>query len=232
MPLKSVFIDAGNTLLYEMPSRAAIYAEAAREAGFCVTDEEMAASMHRAHEALPRVVGGAYRYSDAWFEAFIARIFGEELGLARDAVAGIAGTLFARFSDPRSFRLFPGATELFDGLRALGLRVGVISNWSPRLPALIEGLGLGPRVDFVLASAAERCEKPDASIFQRALARAKVGPREALHAGDHLLKDVEGARGAGIEAVLVDHGRRAADAPVPRVESLGGLLAFVRERAA
>src|SRR5207247_11299986 len=66
-------------------------------------------------------------------------------------------------------------------------------------------LGLSRRVDFVLASAIERAEKPDREMFERALARAGARPEEALHAGDDLEKDVLGARRAGLSSVLVDH---------------------------
>jgi FMN phosphatase YigB (HAD superfamily) len=52
--------------------------------------------------------------------------------------------------------------------------VGLISNWSPRLPKLLADLRISERVDFVLCSAIERAEKPDAALFERALARANV----------------------------------------------------------
>lgn len=232
MALKGVFIDAGNTLLDEMPSRAALYAEAAGRAGLRVAPQEMARLMDAAHEELPREIGRAFRYSDEWFEAYMRRIFQHELGLSEARLRPLQDELFARFSDPASFRLYPGAHELLEGLSELGLRVGVLSNWGPRLPLLLEGLGVAERIDFVLVSCLERCEKPEREIFERALRRAELAPGEALHAGDHLERDVAGARRAGIEGVLVDHAGKHAQSAVPAVRSLTELLELVRERAA
>jgi REG-2-like HAD superfamily hydrolase len=206
MSLKAVFIDAGNTLLYEKPSRFEIYAQAARGRGVEITTERMTELMRSAHQALPREIDGGFRYSENWFSKYIERIFHEELGLSSDELPALSAEIFGRFADPETFRLFPGALELLDGLRRRGLAIGIVSNWSQRLPGILAGLGVDLRVDFVLASAIERVEKPEREIFLRACARAGISPAEALHAGDDARKDVEGARAAGLSPVRVVHG--------------------------
>src|SRR5262249_35298330 len=135
MPLEAVFLDLGKTLLTERPTRAELYAETARRHGAELAVEEVRRRMTAAHEALPRAIGGAFRYSDEWFRAFQGAVFPE---LARDARAFelLSSELFARFEDPRSFVLYPGARELVAALRARRLRTGLISNWSERLPRL------------------------------------------------------------------------------------------------
>jgi REG-2-like HAD superfamily hydrolase len=219
MALRAIFLDVGNTLVREQPSRFEIYAMCARQYGLEVSTERMNQLMRAAHRELPREIRGAWRYTDRWFEAYIERIFGAELGLPPERLAPLERDLFARFSDPATFQLFPGAMELCDGLRARGLVVGLVSNWSHRLPRLVEDLGLSARTDFVLCSALERAEKPDAEIFRRALARAGTRAHEALHAGDDVEKDFHGASRAGLRAVLVDHARTRGDS-TPRVHSL------------
>jgi 2-haloacid dehalogenase len=161
MTLEAVFIDAGNTLLYEKPSRFEIYAQAARRRGLELTTEHMAELMRRAHRELPREIEGAFRYSEAWFTSYIHRIFHDVLDLSRSEVPAIREELFARFAEPQTFVLFPGAVELLESLRGRGLAIGIVSNWSQRLPGVLNGLGLADRIDFVLASAIERVEKPD-----------------------------------------------------------------------
>src|SRR5258705_7009173 len=205
MPLRAVFIDAGNTLLYEKPSRFEIYALAARRRGFDLSAERMTDLMRQAHRELPREIDGAFRYSEGWFSSYIERIFHEGLDLSRSELPAVRDELFARFADPRSFHLFPGGLELLEALRRRGLAVGVISNWSQRLPGILAGLGVSDHLDFVLASAIERVEKPAPEIFARACARAGVEPSAAIHAGDDVDKDVRGARAAGLRAVRVDH---------------------------
>ena len=209
MPLKAVFIDAGNTLLYENPSRFEIYARAARGRGVSISTERMTGLMRTAHRELPREIDGAFRYSEDWFSAYIRFIFHDSLGLSSEELPGVSSEIFSRFADARTFRLFPGALELLEGLRRRGKRLGIISNWSQRLPSILAGLGVGERVDFVMASAIERLEKPEPEMFRRACARVDVAPGEALHAGDDARKDVEGAREAGLSSVRVDHGRAA-----------------------
>lgn len=203
--LKAVFIDVGNTLLYEKPSRFEIYAEEARRRGREVSSGTMRNLMTRVHRELPREIAGAFRYTDGWFSAYIEHIFHLELGIARGDLASLREDLFGRFSAPGTFSPFPGGRELLERVRSRGLRLGIISNWSTRLPRLLDDLGLSDKVDFVLCSALERAEKPDSVIFERALARAGVAPDEAVHAGDDLEKDYLGARRAGLRAVLVDH---------------------------
>jgi len=233
MVLRAVFLDVGNTLVFEVPSRSRIYAEAAARRGAEIGAARMGELMLRAHRELPKVLDGDFRYTVPWFQAYIRRIFHAELGLEEEALEELSAELFARFDDPRTFRLFPGTNELLDELRGRGLFLGAISNWSPRLPGILEGLGLEGRLDLVVCSAIEGVEKPDPAIFETALGRAGVRPAEALHAGDNLEKDVRGALGAGIGAVLVDHAgtrRGEPEAGVPSVGSLGELLSYILER--
>jgi HAD superfamily hydrolase (TIGR01509 family) len=187
--------------------------------------------MRAAHRELPREIAGAWRYTERWFEAYIERIFATELGLEPGRLQALSRDLFARFADPATFELFPGAEELCEELRARGLVVGLVSNWSNRLPRLVADLGLSERTDFVLCSAIERLEKPDEELFRRALERAGVRADEALHAGDDLEKDFHGARRAGLRAVLVDHARLRGS-ETPRVHSLPELGQWVERLCA
>jgi len=234
-PLRAVFLDVGNTLLHEQPSRFAIYAEVARAHGLDVDADGMHARMSGAHRSLPLRVDGHFRYSDRWFEAFIAEVFGDCGWTARELRA-VTEELFDRFESASTFRLFPGAIELLRDVRARGIRVGAISNWSARLPRVLAALGLDQAFDFVLCSAIEEVEKPDPRIFERALRRADVEPSEALHAGDRPDLDVQAARAVGIRAVLVDHGAESGRTSDPaqaseRVSDLFALARLVRERS-
>jgi REG-2-like HAD superfamily hydrolase len=201
----------------EVPTRWEIYASVGREFGLDVDTATMHAAMHRAHESVPARVDGHFRYTDGWFRAYLEEVF-LGLGLPSERLAAVSERLFAVFRSPGTFVAFPEAAAVLDALRERGLRVGVVSNWSPRLPRILEGLGLASRIDFVLCSAVEEVEKPHAPIFRRALDRAGADPDEAVHVGDSLVKDVEGARAAGIAAVLLD--RDGKEGPLARPEPL------------
>lgn len=197
--IRSVSLDLGGTLLTEEPPRFEIYAQEARRlvaaAGRSdaseVTAAHMKTLMRRVHARMPEVYEGSYRYSDPWFERFIIEVLGVELGLDEASVRAGTERLFERFESGSSFRLFPGIEALSTGVRELGLGLGVCSNWSARLPRVLEAVGLDGTFDWVVCSAADRVEKPDPGAFRLAAARAGVDPTELVHAGDR--RDLDGA---------------------------------------
>ncbi|MCK6445755.1 MAG: HAD-IA family hydrolase [Planctomycetes bacterium] len=230
MAIKAVFLDAGGTLLAEKLPRAAIYANVARELGVSATEAALRPLLSRIAGEMPRTAGGGFRYSEAWFGEVNARVFGREFGLSDAAVAHACRLLFAHFAEPANFRVYDGAIELVAELKARGLVVGVVSNWSERLEGLLVGLGLRQHLDLVVVSAVERCEKPERTIFARALARAGAEPTTTLHVGNDVEKDARGATEAGLQTVLVDHHGEIEPGPFPCVRGLGELRAWILER--
>ena len=117
------------------------------------------------------------------------------------------------------FTAFPDAAEALRELRAQGLRLVVASNWDCSLSEVLERAGLRSLVDGVVPSAVVGAPKPDAAVFDQALRLAGAGPGDALHVGDSRQNDVEGARAAGVRAVLlVREGE-----PPPGVEAIRSL---------
>ena len=117
------------------------------------------------------------------------------------------------------FSAFSDAAPALRSLRSAGLRLVVASNWDCSLPEVLSRAGLAPLVDDVVASAVVGAAKPDPRLFAAGLAAAGCSASEALYVGDTVATDVEGARAAGIEGLLID---RAGAAPpgVPAVRSL------------
>jgi putative hydrolase of the HAD superfamily len=99
----------------------------------------------------------------------------------------------------------------------------VVSNANGALRAVLERVGLSPFFHVALDSQEEGVEKPDPRIFQIALARCGAEPATTLHVGDFYHVDVEGARAAGLRAVLLDAAGLYADCDCPRVPSLTAL---------
>jgi putative hydrolase of the HAD superfamily len=102
------------------------------------------------------------------------------------------------------FRAYPDAAPALAELRALGLRLVCVSNWDYSLPEVLARVGLGAELDGVVTSAGVGARKPDPRVFEAALELAGCRADEALHVGDTLAEDVEGARAAGIRALLID----------------------------
>jgi putative hydrolase of the HAD superfamily len=99
------------------------------------------------------------------------------------------------------FKAFPDARDALLAARRHGVRVVVVSNWDVSLMEVLEVVGLAPLLHGVVTSAAVGAAKPAAAIFRYALAIAGTPAEEALHVGDSLADDVEGARGCGIAAL-------------------------------
>ena len=227
-PLAAVLLDAGGTLISERRGRATIYASAAHDAGLAVDEVQMGKLMKHTLGELPRSVDGAFRFSRGWFEVFIERIFVDRLGLARERLQAVRGTLFERFADPAEYRCTTGALELLEALSARGVTLGVLSNWSEALPGLLRDLGLTQHLDFVLVSAIEGAEKPERAFFERGLELAGAAPASVLHVGNDPELDVQGALSVGILPVLVGEAELAPGLEsVTRVSTLEALARII-----
>lgn len=228
--LTTVFFDAGNTLFRETPLRWEIYARVGREHGLEIEVPSMRRAMLETHDEIPQRVHGGFRYGDAWFAAYIPRVFAR-FGAKPEQIPAISEKLFAAFRTPGTFQLFPETMETLAAIEKLGLKMAIISNWSPRLPRICAGLGVDRYMRFILASAIEELEKPDPEIFRRAMTMIGSRPEECAHFGDSLEKDVQGAAKAGILGGLIDRERRhSAPSGAPVFASLRDLVPFVEAK--
>jgi HAD superfamily hydrolase (TIGR01549 family) len=89
-------------------------------------------------------------------------------------------------------------------LRALGYTVGLVSNRRHPLTALCVELGLDSHFEFTLSAGEAASFKPDPIIFHKAVALAGCAPQAAAYVGDNYYADIVGARGAGLQPVLID----------------------------
>jgi putative hydrolase of the HAD superfamily len=107
---------------------------------------------------------------------------------------------------------YPDAVPALTGLRERGLRLAAVSNWDCSLGTVLERCGLAELLDGAVSSAEAGARKPDPAIFDAALALVGCEPAEALHVGDTREEDLDGARAAGIRALLLD--RRGGDGDI------------------
>jgi putative hydrolase of the HAD superfamily len=143
---------------------------------------------------------------------------------AGDAVAKIdTAALTAALLASLRFSAFADARPALVKARSRGCRLVVVSNWDVSLHEVLERLELAPLLDGIVTSAAVGARKPSAVIFKRALALARVQPRDALHVGDSVEDDVAGARAAGIEAILLRRDGSAGPAGVRTIATLAAL---------
>ncbi len=206
--LRAVTFDVTHTLIHA-PRTAEIYVEAFGRHGVKASVrqvrkeipwvwKEFSCQAHPMADRFSRHPKGA----KGWWHDFAARLC-RRLDLPAPSRFASA-ELFARFSRTDAWEVFADVGPALTQLRALGLKLGVVSNWDPRLPDLLAALGLEDSFEAITYSAAEGIEKPNPKIFLSCLSRLEVAPEEALHVGDHPIDDFEGAQAAGMTSVLID----------------------------
>jgi putative hydrolase of the HAD superfamily len=124
----------------------------------------------------------------------------------------------------RSWRLFDDALPCLRALRTLGLRLAAITNAaSEHQRAKLGALGLESAFDAVLISGEVGVAKPHRAIFRRACRALGVCPGQAVHVGDQLDTDAEGARDAGLHGVWLDRSGRGVVPPGAGISVIGRL---------
>jgi HAD superfamily hydrolase (TIGR01509 family) len=101
--------------------------------------------------------------------------------------------------------LVDSAHALLEALRDRGLRLAIVANTWPEPARLVrrelEELGITERVDAIVLSGEVGVRKPDAAIFEHALAELGVDAASALFVGDRLLDDISGAGRVGMTTI-------------------------------
>ena len=97
---------------------------------------------------------------------------------------------------------FDGVRRTFEKIHDNGLKIGVFTDFP--LFSKLEGMDLADLVDFAASSDDLGFLKPDAHCFEYLLYNLKMGAEDVLYVGDSYEKDITGAAGAGIDAVLVN----------------------------
>jgi putative hydrolase of the HAD superfamily len=214
-PVRAVLLDALGTLV-ELQPPAPRLQRLLRQSGFEVTEEAAAAGFaaeiayYLDHHLDGSDADRLERLRDRCAEEMRRALEVPELDHATARRAMLDALEFSAYAD-----VLPALREL----RERGVTLVIASNWDCSLPEWLRPTGIAELVDGVVTSAEVGAAKPEPRVFERALAVAGVSPEEALHAGDKVDNDVEGARAAGIRAVLV---QREGEPP-PGVEAIRSL---------
>jgi putative hydrolase of the HAD superfamily len=127
--------------------------------------------------------------------------------------------------------LFEGVLHALKALHGV-YRMGAVTNGN----ADIHHIGIGQYFDFVVTAAEAGAAKPDARIFQMALAKGGVCAHETVHVGDDPERDVIGAGAVGMRTVWINPRQRAweagksPDAVISCVAQLNAVLEFWAQR--
>lgn len=222
--LTHVFFDMDGTLVSPSPGPAEIFRRALANRGQLLDPDAVARTL-RSPDLIVTLIRPVVRDRESDFYRSVNARIVEHLGADPDDAA--LDEIHASFQREVLYRTYPEAIRTLKWLKASGYRTGVISNFSHRLPKLLEDLGLAPHLDTVTYSMDVGAEKPHPKIFKTALARAGAPPEQVLMVGDSFEADYLGARRAGLHALLLCRAG-AAPEPCPSVHSLDELTERLR----
>jgi putative hydrolase of the HAD superfamily len=227
---EAVLLDVGG--VFHLPAHDRIAPVLAR-AGLSVPDD-----LDRAHyvgaAAITDMLSG-----DQTIWATYQPAYARACGAPDHRLEEIAAAVFAEFQSGGVWsRIVPGSVAALRELAATGVKLAVVSNADGTVEAQLRGdgvcqVGPGPGVPVhaVLDSSVVGVSKPDPRIFKLALEQLDVAPERALHVGDIVAADVDGARAAGITPVLMDPYGLHAELDVLRVRSLREVTELVDGRS-
>lgn len=215
---RALLLDAGNTIVFL--DHGAVAEVLGLEEAAVKAAEPVA---KRRYE---RTLREGKSHGDGW------RVFAGELARAAGLEGELEAAVDALWAEHQRFNLWrrvpAGFLDALDRARALGFRIGVVSNSEGKLEELFEAVGVGGAFEVIVDSHHAGVRKPDPAIFRPALEALDADAISSWYAGDLPAVDVVGARAAGLNAALIDpldHYAGYEDAP--RFESVATLVDFL-----
>jgi putative hydrolase of the HAD superfamily len=215
-----IFFDVGNTLLF--PNRARMLEPLGAERH--PTLERWQALERRTKQEFDAgMMDGRVDHGFWW--TFHTHLL-EELNVKDD---GILHALIENTQNSANWDQIPeGTREALERIRK-EYAIAVISNADGKIDAVLGRCGIADCFANITDSGIVGHEKPHPAIFEAALREMKADPAGSLYVGDVYSVDYVGACKAGMQAVLFDVAGAYREKEFPRVESLAGLEAWLRQ---
>lgn len=239
MAIKAVFFDLYNTLARFEPPAVDIQLATCTELGLSVTRDGLTQGYARAdeymaqEEAILPLIQRTREERRMFFGEYERRVLrGANVSLSAEEALDVFRLVQRR---PLNLALFEDVVPALEFLTGLPVIVGLITNINiraggpdPGITGVTTSLGISSYLNFTVTSQEIGTSKPHAPIFLAALQKAGVQPHEAIHVGDQYRSDVVGAKGAGLNPVLLDRGNFYSDFhECPRIYSLRTLDAIL-----
>ena len=142
-----------------------------------------------------------FRHDEEIWVAFTERII-RGMGGDSDRAYECAVEMTRAWEQAHNFDIFDDVPPVLEELRRHDLKIGLVSNTGRDVHEFLAHHKL--RVDAALSSRVHGKVKPHPTIFQAVLDGLGVEAERAAMVGDSPEDDLEGARGLGMQAFLVD----------------------------
>jgi HAD superfamily hydrolase (TIGR01509 family) len=213
MPIKALFFDVGNTLLF--PDRQVMLSPL-HQCGIFPSADLLQTVERRTKREFDSLQESNAGVDHGFWHIYYSHLL-DELGVSEETLCAdlVCRTrISANWCDMR-----PGTRE---ALLRLGenYRLGVISNADGKIAEILDRCGIADLFETITDSGIVGKEKPHPAIFEAAVNSLGVVPEESLYVGDVYSLDYLGATHFGMQSVLFDVPGAYKDDGLPRVESL------------
>lgn len=205
MPLKAVLFDLGLTLT-KTASFPEIYRTILARFGVEVSVDDVVWAQKETEKEKDTSSYSAETRKEFWTNYNTVLL--EKLGV-KENTRVLASQIDELWWECSHLQLYPDVERALSGLKAKGLKLGLVSNgFEQDLDYILGKLQLKRWFDAIVCIDSCNCAKPDKQIFLYALNKIGIKPSEAIFVGDSIVYDYEGALGAGIKPLLIDRERK------------------------
>ncbi|MFQ5742434.1 MAG: HAD-IA family hydrolase [Acidobacteriota bacterium] len=213
--IRAVTFDATGTIFRLRRPVGTTYAEVARAHGAAIGGDALQAAFEDLFPRMPPLTfpdasdRELIRRERQWWRELVrevtTRAGGENRSaLSEEAFDEIFEEIFEVYADSRGWSAYPETAAVLRSLSSAGLRVGLISNFDSRVESVLAALDLDRWFHTVVHSSRAGVAKPDRAIFEQAVRDLGARAEQTLHVGDDMEDDWDGARAAGLQALLLD----------------------------
>uniref|UniRef100_A0A336KHP4 CSON010662 protein n=1 Tax=Culicoides sonorensis TaxID=179676 RepID=A0A336KHP4_CULSO len=220
IPFRLITFDVVDTLIQFRTAPGKKYGELGAMFGVLADNNKLVANfktnwnhMNRAHPNFGLNTKIGYK---EWWRRVVIGTFREsslsDIHIPTDKLNKLCDHLLEEYKTSSCWGLCYGTIDFLNYLKLQRqidgepFKLGVVSNFDPRLDILLRNMKISHYFDFVINSYDAGIEKPNIDIFKKAMKASEIEglkPKECLHIGHSVLPDYFGAQKAGMYALLV-----------------------------
>ncbi len=206
-----IFLDAVGTLFNVEASVGDVYGHLASQQGVNTDPNALNQAFFQAFAtAVPMAFPEAAveqipRLEYQWWEAIAIETF-KAVGVFQQFsdFSQFFAQLYDHFATAQPWCVYPDVEPMLRLWQNQGIELGVLSNFDSRLYPVLSALNLDSFFTSVTISTTVGAAKPAPEIFHAALQKHGCSAEAAVHIGDSVSADYQGAKKAGMRAIIVN----------------------------
>ena len=206
-----IFFDAVGTVFGVRDGVGAQYAKCADRAGVNASAAALDSAFYESFKAAGSSVFPLAsidmipKLEFEWWRSVVFDTF-NSVGVVNqfESFDGFFEDVFQYFATAEPWVVYPETIAVLESLQALGIPIGIVSNFDSRLYSVLRSLLLDQYFQSVTISTEVGSAKPNGKIFTVALAKHACEAHQAWHIGDSFKDDYEAATAMGLRGIWVD----------------------------